>query len=361
MTDRFPIEGPIPIRVTVGDEAFEFPLYLRREPMGSVLLDHYWIDKKQVYGQSDGQPNVLKTLANCYYALCNQVGALQEREAQQTYLMVLLIPRVRSKAGRNVFLDSRLGMQAIRNREEMGRLEMLLQSNHAMTPAEFHKQTSLLCEPRTKLSGALEQYTNLENYLFEKANTVFQKNPGAALKSSIARWNSKQRSWAKSSGKEERKALLDAFSYDCRAALHRVYSTIWRQLLIPEINRVHKLSRPSEWFLRFWHREFVRKDLSLFHGHVFGLHPGSSLLMRTDNGKRLMADWLTNLRDSEPLLRVLRGIYVCVNHYHDLYETTRSDRKKRPESESDIEEVHARQAESRWGRRKAKRRKSDAR
>ena len=140
--------------------------------------------------------------------------------------------------------------------------------------------------------------------------------------------------FARRSGNAGRKLVLDMLSYEARAAFHQCYTVVWCAL-IPYLVEKAKLSFESFGFLAFWHRDQVDSSsieqgtcVSLFHGHVFGLHPGGGLFLQTEAGRELMGEWLQNPESAAYFGRLLHGLYVAIYDYVERRQTAAAARRR---------------------------------
>lgn len=65
---------------------------------------------------------------------------------------------------------------------------------------------------------------------------------------------------------------------------------------------------------------------SLFHGHIFALHPAISMLMQTPTGQRLMEQYVRGQTAEdclEPFQQLLFAIYLSLYKYQEQRESNR--------------------------------------
>jgi len=150
-----------------------------------------------------------------------------------------------------------------------------------------------------------------------------------------SRWQDLMRRFSRRRGFVTEKTVLDALTYEARAALHHCYSVVWASL-IPTLEQEHGLDPISSRFLAFWHMSPVDESLSteshcwsLFHGHVFGLHPGVSRFLLTPVGQELMGCWLVDGDRDVADGRLLHGLYTALYDYSERRRQSADDRHQR--------------------------------
>jgi hypothetical protein len=155
------------------------------------------------------------------------------------------------------------------------------------------------------------------------------------------------------------KTILDILSYESRAALHRCYSAVWAELL-PQLTYKYRLSAESRAFLRLWNCEQrfeIGGDLqSLFHGHVFALHPAAAAFIQSRTGKELVGEAIQDTANGPAYERLLHGLYIAVYQYVNRAEEQRDSRKgvtKRTEA-ADLDEAIERKNRRARGHRRGK-------
>jgi hypothetical protein len=165
------------------------------------------------------------------------------------------------------------------------------------------------------------------------------------------KWNHLMRTIGRRAGNQERKIALDTISYEARAAFHHCYSLAWFGLIYA-LERTDSLSPATATFLRFWHTvDYDSKSQTLFHGHVFGLHPATGQFIQTRTGQALLGDWISAPSSPETFERLLNGLYLALLHYANRRQLAAESRPQRNEfSVDDIVKVEEIQQERRIGR-----------
>lgn len=316
---------------------FRFALDRKNARFGSCQIPQFWMDIRELYGQRGTSAATLKQLADAFWAICQEEGAEKIVDNQQVYLLCRLLPEVRALGSNNVILDARLHWKSVRDKKSMMQLEAALRDtrHEGLTPEAFHEKTVAMARPSESWALEQERYRELEKRLLGQGQRRLLENPGAALRSAQARW----RDVAGTARKKKNGELLrylDIFSYECRAALHRCYSATWKRLILA-LDNEFDLSESCRWFHRFWQCELVIKDVSVFHGHVLGLHPGTGLLLQTAAGRDLMGSWLEDLNSNQKMFHLLHALYVCLLHYDALYESKQTVQRKRPFTTQDVD------------------------
>jgi len=154
-------------------------------------------------------------------------------------------------------------------------------------------------------------------------------------------------------GHEQEKIALNILSYEARAAFHHCYSLAWCQLITAL--GTHERFNEATWiFLKFWHTDWIdSEEISLFHGHVFGLHPGTGPFMLTPAGQQLIGNWLAEPMEVQQWARLLHGILVAMFEYARRRDDAAADRPRSAvRSEPDLEVVQEIQAARRRGNRR---------
>ena len=77
----------------------------------------------------------------------------------------------------------------------------------------------------------------------------------------------------------------------------------------------------------FWHTSRVIQCQSLFHGHVFGLHPGTARFLLTATGRELMGDWLQDTCNDVAHSRLLHGLFFSLYEYSNRRSESAADRR----------------------------------
>jgi len=162
---------------------------------------------------------------------------------------------------------------------------------------------------------------------------------------------------------------LDVLSYECRAAVHRCYSEVWDHLIFLLADK-YDWTDDEVLFHRFWHLDQImpsdhpeKANYHLFHGHIFALHPAGADFMLTKTGRELMGEWLSDPDPfSAPYRRLLHALSVAIYNYANRNQIYAELRKKQPKllGGQDMVALEEQEAEKRTGRRRTRKRKSDA-
>jgi hypothetical protein len=312
--------------------SFAFPLFVKEETYGDVEIKHVWMEKKLVYGQRGKDSALASHIADFFWELCISQGAADNNEAQQSYILARLAPEVRSNASRTVFNDAHLSF----NNKLRRRIAKLLTGalrNHTgkgYSPENFRKATRLLGPVRLNHHGR-QKYKEVESELLCGSCRRLLVDRDAAIVIARNTWKKFERQWGRHSGFPLEKKVLNVLSYESRAALHRCYAALWEEL-IPKIREAIKLDPVSEMFLRLWHAEWTDGDAdsasmtSMFHGHVFALHPGAGLLLTDSTGKKIMGEFL-NAPSNRSRDVLLGALSICMGAYAEAHRTETERRR----------------------------------
>lgn len=201
-----------------------------------------------------------------------------------------------------------------------------------------------------------EVYWQLSRELLDGACSALANGDTAAALMSVQQlWVRQMRAIGRRSGNVLQKLALDVLSYESRAAFHHCYSAVWSVLI-----RVLQLE--DHWtvaacaFHRFWHTDWMDSQTgkSLFHGHIFGLHPATAVFMQTTTGPELLGEWLANPLSAELFGRVLNGLLIALFDYRQRRELAAENRpRRRVQATDDLEAVERIQEERRRGQRRS--------
>jgi hypothetical protein len=275
------------------------------ESFGSVTVDHWWLPITDLYGQRNrrGRPGNREAILRAYHALAVEEFRT-DPDVEQSYLLARLVPEVRNQGSRRIFLDAFLHRSAKRDRPYLDELNTSIRStfDRETDEGEFHRQTAEILGPPHLAPDVEAEYRKMEDNLFGPVRGRVAEQPEAAWESVTATWGEWMQTVARKAGHETTKQVLDVLSYEARAALHRVYSAVWNDLL-SYLQLMYALSPESRSFLEFWHLDPCRPGdgpgyFHLFHGHVFGLHPAGAAFIQTAAGHSLLEQWLRH--DTRP-------------------------------------------------------------
>jgi len=308
------------VQFNSGGEEFRFELKCKRGlELGPVTIDQWWMPITPLYGQRASDPwahNRLEIL-RFYWATIRQQNAQGERSAQEQLILASLVPHVRSQGSRNVFNDAFLGRPLSRNaRAEVDDLERLIsqEPDKKCSPMAFHKKSWTLLGCPEFPPGSEQCYSELTRQLLdEPCNRLAAGQLEQGVAEAITTW---KRITKRRDAVAEKRAALDVLSYESRASLHAAYSVVWGTLL----GAMHKFGHLTPDALRFhrmWHtdRRDSNSGTSLFHGHVFGLHPAFGPFMLTETGRRLIGAWLAEPMSPAAYRKLLRGCLLSLFHF----------------------------------------------
>ncbi|MCA9091349.1 MAG: hypothetical protein KDA90_22260 [Planctomycetaceae bacterium] len=355
--------------LAVGGRRFRFKLCRKPDTaLGPATVDHWWMPVTEVYAQrqrkNQANQGNHRAVLDFYWACCQQERATNERDAQERFLLAGLLPMMRSDGGRRIFADAfpARGTQLERS-AEIENLELAIRSQARQTLSwdGFRNRTRDALTPRTEYSAdQREQYTAFVHGLLDEACQLLERGDvqGAMLAAST-NWSDLIRTYGRRKGHQDIKLILDILSYEGRAAFHHAYSLVWSDL-IPFLAARHGISDPTAAFLRFWHQDWIRPDqsnpnccYSLFHGHVFALHPCGARFLLTPSGQRLLGNWLIELESNQLLEQVLHGLSLSAFEYRRILMDRAS---LRPDDQvanvSEIEDLHAQDLQNRSGHRR---------
>lgn len=371
------MEKALEEQVVVGSRPFVFSLCRKREAMGRVPVDHWWMPVPALYDQRGnrgrGRGNY-ESVVDCFWAMCGHEGSTSEVDVQESYLLARLLPSARNQGSRRIFPDAHLESRAQASTESrmesVRELDSQLSSCREKTLGlvEFRDRTGEVLGPPRLTEEAIGEYETFSTTLLGPASAELAGDESKALERLLERWADFMRSIGRRRGNLLQKQVLDVISYECRAALHRCYSAVWSEM-IPELGRRHLLDPESLRFLEFWHLEQVMEasnveyaNFHLFHGHVFALHPATGEFIRTTTGRELVGDWLTHPDGEGPFGRLLHGMYVSTFHYASRRQDIAEQRKKRPPTVAgtDMVELEEGQEARKRGRRGDGKRREDS-
>jgi hypothetical protein len=274
----------------------------KKEKLGSVEVDQWWMPITRLYGQRQrgGRPENREAILAAFWELAKQAGTHTDPEVGESYLLGRLVPFVRSDGSRRVFRDAFIRNKRGGRSARVEELDALIRagSQLAIDELEFHRRSADILGPPTLPREAAAEYTRMAADLLGPARDLLPIDEAQAVTSVERTWNDWMNSIARRSGNVTAKQVLDILSYEARAALHRAYSAVWSEALLPWLRMKHRLSSASVEFLTFWHTDPCREaaDASgyfhVFHGHVFGLHPAGAAFICTPAGCELLGDWL---------------------------------------------------------------------
>lgn len=337
--------------------------HLQRKPakLGAVDIDHWWMPIPTIYPLGTSKlPINSHAAVDSFWQLCRQAGSDRDEPVAESYLLAKLLPHMRSYGARRIVADARLDSRSSRFEEARLELEAILQCDplHPITEKEFRLETKKAIGPFA--SGSVKmtdtqrrRYAQIRMELFEKPLLLLPRDANAAFEKLRRTWTGWTKGFARRRGREEDKLILDVFSYEARAALHRCLSAAWTALILPRLVEQHAISKATIAFLSFWHLEPTRASRNpnvsshLFHAGTFATHPAGASFIGTTDGQALLGQWLESVlrkqkrkrKKNEPPFehsdayrgreygRLLRGILLAVYDYAVRRLTANEDRR----------------------------------
>jgi len=323
------------VTLTRDGEAFRFRLV--RKPgahLGPAELDQWWMPITPLYGQrSKGQPgHNHREILRYHWFVTRRVQAGSLREAQERLTMAALVPHVRCQGSRTIFADAFLRQpnhKATFARVSALQNKLTSDGDQRCTRVEFfEKSWGLLGCPEFP-DGCREAYTQLASELLDEPCRLLGENQvDRACAAVVANWKRLNR---RRHFTDVQRAVLDALSYEAKAAFHDAYSVAWDALILELSGDGDARFRN---FHKFWHTSLRDSEFGtpLFHGHVLGLHPALGEFVLTPKGQQLLGSWLMNPRSLESHEHLLRGCLVALHHYDETREVERNTRPRKRES-----------------------------
>lgn len=326
---------------------FEFELCRKSALLGDVPVDQFWFARNTLYGQRHSAARNQQAIVDCFWSLCFREGSVLEDDVQDSYILLKLLPDARSNGSRRIFEDAvptRLAGRREAEEERIAHLESMLAAVDSETDLEtFRDRTAELLGPPEYPPAVRQRYQTMEQELLGAGRDALQQSGEDGLAVAMQQWQAWMRTVGRRSGNAEEKLILDIFSYECRAALHRAYSAVWAELL-PRLVTQFQLTRESELFHRLWHLDLCgpplpgRRRFHLFHGHVFGLHPAAASFIQTPTGAAMIGAALREGDVGPAFRRLLSGLLLAVFDYAEhmqLMTVTRNGRLRRAEADDE--------------------------
>jgi hypothetical protein len=324
-----------------GGKSFRFELCNKLEFFGSTTVNQWWMPVTELYAQRE-QKNAAdqnhRMISDFYWMMCRAEKATDCRDAQERFLLAKLLPKVRSQGSRTIFADAFLRGGSVRERKQrMEELDALLSQTQRefMTRAQFHQKTHEILGRQEYPSEIQHAYDELTSELFDQACVTLERDGVTEAVAILdTQWQQFQKEFGRRAGHAERKLVLDVLSYEARAAFHHCYSVVWCSLL-PRLGEKHRLSKPDWHFHHLWHFDKIDEDaaargecLSLFHGHVLGLHPGTGYFLQCPAGRELMGQWIVRPESEECFGRLLYGLQLSLFQYILERDSYADDRRR---------------------------------
>lgn len=349
---------------SVPDAGFEFSLCRKETTLGDLPIYQFWMPIRSLYHQRRQQAINYRPIIDAWWAICERGGTQCERDTQQSYLLVNLLPEARSNGSRRVFVDSFQTVPDSHTRKIQAWVAALDGSlanscHESIDEEEFHRVTANLIGPPTYAEEVDRRYFEIERELFDEGCQAFERDGVDGVQQTLKKWRRWMNGIGRHSGNLVEKQVLDVLSYECRTALHRCYSAVWR-ILLPALANRFNLTDESYIFHQLWHFDRCQESnlrnqayFHPFHGHILGLHPACGPLLLTSRGGELFASWLRE-GSHDSYHRVLHALTVAIDYYGQQYELTALLRKNegRVSSEGDMVAMEESQAARRRGRRR---------
>ena len=340
--------------LTVGGRTFELPLCKTTASMGSVPVQHWWMDTRQLYGQRNRAAAIGTVVVDFFWALCRHHRTDGDPAVQESFILAPLLPYARSNAARAIFNDSRPGRprDGRTDNAHLADLEGLLNGSRgkSLSLVQFNRGIADVLGPPALAPGEEDFYRDFTAGFLGPACDALSGGGDAGLAVALGGWRKAVSSWGRRAGFETQKRVLNVLSYECRTALHRCYSATWFELL-PRLVERRGLDRSSLDFLRLWHldhvwdaAEDVPAKFHLFHGHIFGLHPVGSDLIRTATGRELIGRWLVAPDRSAAFDELLHAIYLTALGYSLRRGEVSEERRVRPLAVGSLDSLADREA-----------------
>jgi hypothetical protein len=360
--------SPEAIQVVSQPDEFVFSLHQKQVDFAGVEFTQYWMDQRQVYGDRKRSESLHRVLVDCYWAICRREGTVLDDGVQESYILANLLPSARSNGSRRVLLDSTptRSEKSKQNRTELvDELNVLLRSSHdqIMNLVDFRNVTGNAIGPPLYPDDTISLYREFEKELLEKGRARLEKEGPAGLKAAEDQWQDWMTRIGRRAGREEDKEILDMFSYECRAALHRCYAAVWEEIL-KNLHQDDNLPFQSALFHKFWHQDQAfpsdhpgESYFHLFHGHIFALHPAGGYFLMAPTGRQLMGEWLSASGQGQSFGRLLNGLATAVHLYASRHNVYAELRKKQPEQApgGNLEMLQEELLDTKSGRRMEKR------
>ncbi len=357
-----PEDSRIPIRLFLANDPdiprqdprlFKFELFRKPANFGDLAIDQFWMKPATIYGTESNSLNHF-SLIDCFWSLYLRARDAREDDLNvdatvKTCILACLLPEMRKNGSKSIFKDQR----PRKNWEKSIASEDSTKAQHGMdlntmlkcsmlkkmSMYKFYNSTKALLGRPEYGNEVGDTYDVFTQYLFGNACEHFRRAPLECLNAIIKKWRDKMNRVGRRSGKETEKTVLDIFSYEARAAVHRCYAFVW-DVLLPLLKEKFSLSDESEMFNRLWHFDHmieatkVTDRYHLFHGHVFALHPATTLFVSTETGRLLVAQAIkaspSDQTSGTAFRRFLQGYCVAVCEYENHISTVADQRKIQP-------------------------------
>ncbi|MEI6236721.1 MAG: hypothetical protein WCT04_26990 [Planctomycetota bacterium] len=322
----------------------EFELWRSPEVFDGIAISHWWLTKGSVYGFRTPKQN--EAIASLYWAYCKRHGGHTQRDCQQNFLLAHIVPYIKRKRANKIVIHACLSPTTFDRSDTVDNLEMILAGAYSkmLSPQQFQKRTGKLLGPPKLNKAELKIYRDFENRILDSAAQKFP-DEAAAASEAIRIWKELCKK-CRHGGYEKENRALDLLSYEALTALHQCYSVAW-MFFLELIKRQEPLTDENAYFLAFWHTDRrieipgAPADSHLFHGHVFSLHGGTGLFLKTETGRKLVGEWLRKPIKKASFYRLLNGLYNCLYYYKGLLDDHADFRKNQPGSYENTDHLDA--------------------
>lgn len=321
-------------------KSFNFTLCRKASLFGEVPVDQFWFEYSSIYKQRNYAARNFAAIVDFFWTLCWRERTVFEDDVQESYILAKLLPDARSNGSRRVLNDA-VPSRAVQLGQ--GKYDLIPELNERLqysrskqiSLVDFHRETANLLGPPDYPPDIWVRYREKAEELLGEGRQALARAGEAGLATPLERWRGWMRTVARRRGNELDKQVLDIFSYECRAALHRCYSAVWSELL-PHLTQKYDLTPATVRFHHLWHLDPCMAAneagtlFHLFHGHVFGLHPGTGIFVRTKVGTELIGEVLEGAEPGPAFGRLLNGLLIAMHHYADRHETVAEARREPP-------------------------------
>lgn len=343
------MEDLFEFRIDTADSGkeFAFRLHKKSAQLSGVKLSQWWMPLPRLYksaaqNKSAAPDPNFQTILDLFWEAVRENKFDQDRQQQEKYLLAFLAPQIRSNGSRRVFQDAFLLSNLPELESEIqGQLKEQLYS--PVSPSDFGK-FSWVVLGRSPLSAPLralkdemtaELLTSPCEKLARGAITAAQEdvlNRWTTWKNHIGRRGKKKTSKKQAEGQPEQpdaRDVLDILSYESRAAFHLAYSNAWC-CLIDCAKQRGKMGEYGQRFHQWWHTSPYHEvdHVPYFSGHVFALHPGCGLFLKTSAGRSLLGNRLRNPTDQRLEHKFYGGMLRALQIYSDRRDEVNSCRRQ---------------------------------
>lgn len=305
--------------------------------LGTCRFEKWWIDNRKLYPTRKQKGAMYSPIVETYWNMCRAASTDTDGAVQESYLLAKLLPHIPDEKVREVFLDSSIyaGEHSAMKRADQQQLEeMLAIGFDPMTAEEFHMETANLLGPPPNEEEDEHIYDEMSEQLLDRGRELLTASHTEEAVSWVRKqWDSWYTTIHRAKKKEDLKRIYRVLGYECKAAFHRAYSAVWQGLIHCLCNK-YDLDLNGARYHQLWHLDQVEPsddypglNASLFHGHVFALHPGCRSFIQTPVGKQLVGNWVID-QSQASFESLLGGIYVAMCHYYSVYTLNRKSRRK---------------------------------